>query len=161
MKAQYFTLLEFTRSHTASLRAMDNTPPRDVELNLEWLCSQALDPLREALGCPVIVTSGYRCPDLNTAVGGSPTSYHLLGLAADIYPLVEDKREQLIALITEAKEKGDAWKLNPTEAEPPPIMFTEAIIYPTFVHIAVAPEGHSQKFKLRRYNGYGQGYKRD
>ena len=158
---KYFTLLEFTRSHTASLRAMDNNPPNDVVHNLEWLCAQALDPLREAIGSPVVVTSGYRCPDLNTAVGGSPTSYHLLGLAADIYPLDFDKREEVIALIKESKEKGDTWKLNPKEEERPLLMFTEAIIYPTFFHIAVAPEGNSQKFLLRKYNGYGQGYKRD
>ena len=161
MNAKYFTLLEFTRSHTASLRAMDNNPPNDVVYNLEWLCSQALDPLREAIGSPVIVSSGYRCPELNNAVGGSPTSYHLLGLAADIYPLDAEKREEIIALIKASKEKGDIWKLNPKEAERPLLMFTEAIIYPTFFHIAVAPEGNSHKFLLRKYNGFGQGYKRD
>lgn len=161
MNAKYFTLLEFTRSHTASLRAMDNNPPNDVVHNLEWLCAQALDPLREAIGSPVVVTSGYRCPDLNTAVGGSPTSYHLLGLAADIYPLDFDKRQQIVDILTEAKTKGEAWKLNPNEAERPLLMFTEAIIYPTFFHIAVAAEGTSQKFLLRKYNGFGQGYKRD
>ncbi len=158
---KYFTLLELTRSHTASLRAMDNNPPNDVVYNLEWLCSQALDPLREAIGSPIIVSSGYRCPELNNAVGGSPTSYHLLGLAADIYPLDAEKREEIIALIKASKEKGDIWKLNPKEAERPLLMFTEAIIYPTFFHIAVAPEGNSQKFLLRKYNGFGQGYKRD
>lgn len=161
MNARYFTLLELTRSHTASLRAMDNNPPNDVVYNLEWLCSQALDPLREAIGSPIIVTSGYRCPDLNTAVGGSPTSYHLLGLAADIYPLDAEKREEIIDIIKASKEKGDIWKLNPKEAEEPLMKFTEAIIYPTFFHIAVAPEGSSMKFLLRKYNGFGQGYKRD
>lgn len=161
MNAKYFTLLEFTRSHTASLRAMDNNPPNDVVYNLEWLCSQALDPLREAIGSPIIVSSGYRCPELNNAVGGSPTSYHLLGLAADIYPLDAEKREEIIALIKASKEKGDIWKLNPKEAPEPLIKFTEAIIYPTFFHIAVAPEGNSHKFLLRKYNGFGQGYKRD
>ena len=160
MNAKYFTLLEFTRSHTASLRAMDNTPPNDVVYNLEWLCAQALDPLREAIGSSIIVSSGYRCPDLNTAVGGSPTSYHLLGLAADIYPLDAEKREEIIDLIKTAKEKGDVWKLDHSEEEPL-IKFTEAIIYPTFFHIAVAPEGSSMKFLLRKYNGFGQGYKRD
>ena len=161
MKMKYFSLLDFTRDLTANLRAFDNTPPNDVVYNLEWLCAQALDPLREAIGSPIVVSSGYRCPDLNTHVGGSPTSYHMLGLAADIYPLDFDRRQEVIDILTEAKARGEAWKLNPTEAEEPKVKFSEAIIYPTLFHIAVAPEGSSMKFKLRKYNGYGQGYKRD
>ena len=103
---QYFSLLEFTRSITANIRGLDNTPPPDVVHNIQWLCRQFLDPLREAVGCPVIISSGYRCRDLNTAVGGSPTSYHLLGLAADFHPLDPERRDDVIALVREAKVRA-------------------------------------------------------
>ena len=53
---------------------------------LERLVNRVLDPLREAWGSPIIVTSGYRCPELNARVGGARTSYHLRGMAADIRP---------------------------------------------------------------------------
>ncbi|MBO7499641.1 MAG: hypothetical protein J6T64_10725 [Bacteroidaceae bacterium] len=161
MNARYFQLLEFTRSVTAHIRGLDNTPPPDVVHNIEWLCHQFLDPLREAVGGPVIITSGYRCRDLNTAVGGSPTSYHLLGLAADFHTLDPERRDAVIALVKEAKAAGEAWKLAPDAAPQPPMMFNQFIIYPTFFHVAVSPEGSAQKLQILRYNGFGQGYQRD
>ena len=53
---------------------------------LEALVNRVLDPLREAWGAPIIVTSGYRCEELNARVGGAKRSYHLRGMAADIRP---------------------------------------------------------------------------
>ena len=58
-----------------------------------------LDPLREAYGKPIKVNSGYRCPDLNLAVGGSKTSQHMLGLAADITVGNPNKNKELFNLI--------------------------------------------------------------
>jgi hypothetical protein len=64
---------------------MDNTPHNDeVVQNLTVLCEQVLQPLRDAYGVGIKVNSGYRSPDVNAAVGGSRTSDHCKGQAADI-----------------------------------------------------------------------------
>lgn len=81
---KYFTIPELTKSGTASRRKIDNTPSATVIANLTALVDNILDPLREAWGAPIIVTSGYRCVRLNAAVGGVKTSQHTLGQAADI-----------------------------------------------------------------------------
>ena len=81
---KYFTIEELTRSTTAQLRNIDNTPSPQVISNLTALVDNILDPLREAWGKPIRVNSGYRCPKLNSAVGGSATSEHRYGMAADI-----------------------------------------------------------------------------
>ncbi len=60
-------------------------PPLDVIESLRQLCQHVLEPLRMSLNKPVIVTSGYRCPRLNAKIGGSKTSQHMQGEAADIY----------------------------------------------------------------------------
>lgn len=84
MKLSYnFTLAELTKSEVAIRRAIDNTPSLAIIDNLQALVDNILQPVRNALG-PVIVTSGYRSPAVNVAVGGSPTSDHCLGMAADI-----------------------------------------------------------------------------
>ena len=83
---KYFTLQELIRSDTAELLGIDNTPDAAVVDHLEELTEKLIDPLREAFGRPIIVTSGYRCPTLNRAVGGSSTSAHLQGYAADLVP---------------------------------------------------------------------------
>ena len=84
--ARYFTLKELCASDTAKARGIDNFPSFEVAANLELLTRVILDPLREAWGSAINVTSGYRCPDLNKAVGGSSTSVHPYGWAADIKP---------------------------------------------------------------------------
>ncbi|MYD23460.1 MAG: hypothetical protein F4X04_14670 [Holophagales bacterium] len=59
-------------------------PPETVTTHLGILCHQVLEPLRERLGWPILVNSGYRCGALNELVGGSATSQHVRGQAADI-----------------------------------------------------------------------------
>ena len=83
-KFKYFELDEFVRSDTAKTQGIDNTPSFEVVEHLEQLVEQFLDPLRAAWGAPIRVTSGYRCPRLNTAVGGAATSVHMIGYAADL-----------------------------------------------------------------------------
>lgn len=80
---KYFTLDEFVRSPTAQRLGIDNTPPPEVVERLTALVDNVLDPLRERLGKPIIVTSGYRSPALNRAVGGATTSQHTRGEAVD------------------------------------------------------------------------------
>lgn len=84
---QNFTLAEFIKSDTAAARGIDNTPDFDHVLNLAELCDKILQPLRVAWGSGLRVTSGYRCRQLNTAVGGVVNSAHISGYAADIQPL--------------------------------------------------------------------------
>lgn len=78
---KYFTIAELTKT---THKGIDNTPNDEQRACLVRLVNNVLDPLREAYGKPIIVTSGYRCPKLNKAVGGAASSQHILGQAADI-----------------------------------------------------------------------------
>ena len=84
---KYFTLNELTASSTAKRKGIDNTPDATVKANLTALVANILDPLREAYGKPIVVSSGYRSPKLNRAVGGAAKSQHVTGQAADIHTL--------------------------------------------------------------------------
>lgn len=81
---KHFVLVEFTNSPTAIRRGIDNNPSVADIVRLQCLVVNVLDPLREYLGKPVRVTSGYRSKALNAAIGGSKTSGHMYGEAADI-----------------------------------------------------------------------------
>jgi zinc D-Ala-D-Ala carboxypeptidase len=96
--SKYFTLDEMTRSQTASQRNILNVPNDTQIENLIELCICVLDRIRETVSRPVMVTSGYRSNLLNKAVGGSRTSQHLQGQAADIQ-VKGMKTEQLFQLI--------------------------------------------------------------
>lgn len=82
--SRHFMLSEFTRSATAIKHGIDNTPDADSVAALQDLCINVLEPLRRRFGV-IRVTSGYRCLKLNQMVGGSRTSQHLFGEAADIH----------------------------------------------------------------------------
>jgi zinc D-Ala-D-Ala carboxypeptidase len=79
-----FTLPELTKSETALRKGMDNTPTGDALANLQILTDKVLQPVRDHFAKGVKVNSGYRSPDVNAAVGGSRTSDHCRGMAADI-----------------------------------------------------------------------------
>lgn len=79
-----FHLSEMVASQTASRRGIANVPPQHVIDALRDLCIHVLEPVRLHFGKPVMVSSGYRSPKLNAAVGGSKSSDHMLGRAADI-----------------------------------------------------------------------------
>ena len=81
---KYFSIEELAKSATAERLTIDNTPPRAAQRMLTILVEQLLDPIRCRYGAPIIVTSGYRCSALNTAVGGVANSHHIVGCAADI-----------------------------------------------------------------------------
>lgn len=82
----YFTIEELCKSDTAVKYKINNTPTATVKKNLKELIV-FLNPLREAWGSAIRVTSGYRCEKLNRLVGGSVTSVHKIGFAADLYPV--------------------------------------------------------------------------
>ena len=79
-----FTLKELTKSDTATRLGLDNTPDDEALENLKTLCEMVLQPVREHYGKSVTVNSAYRSPESNAAVGGSKTSDHCKGMAADI-----------------------------------------------------------------------------
>ncbi len=82
--SEHFELAEFLFSETAARRGIANEPTPEVIENLRRLCQSVLQPLRLHLKHPVVITSGYRSPALNRAIGGSPTSHHMQGRAADL-----------------------------------------------------------------------------
>ena len=89
-----FRLSEFTRSDTAKrLGIVNECSSVEQVLNLAYLCHTVLQPLRDRFG-PIRINSGYRCPELNEAVGGVANSQHMRGEAADIYLPTKAKGEE-------------------------------------------------------------------
>lgn len=83
---KYFTLQELISSDIAKKKNISNIPSFEVVEHLSELTVKLLEPLREAWGGPIKVTSGYRCEKLNRAVGGVASSAHMRGDAADLQP---------------------------------------------------------------------------
>ena len=81
---KFFSIEELTQSATAKRLGIDNTPSDKIKKNLTLFINTVLDPIREDWGGPIIVSSGYRCPELNKAVGGANTSGHQYGYCADL-----------------------------------------------------------------------------
>jgi zinc D-Ala-D-Ala carboxypeptidase len=79
-----FSLHELSKSETALRMGLDNTPDDEATENLRLLCEKVLQPVRDHYGKGVKVNSAYRSPESNAAVGGSKTSDHCKGMAADI-----------------------------------------------------------------------------
>ncbi|MBR1467331.1 MAG: DUF882 domain-containing protein [Bacteroidaceae bacterium] len=122
--SEHFTLEELTRSDTAKAKKLDNTPDATVLGKLSKLCNELLEVVRKEYGYPIKVTSGYRSPKVNAAVGGAKTSQHMYGEAADlkaikttnkqlfdvIAKLIKDKKIQCGQLIWEyGTKKEPGW----------------------------------------------------
>lgn len=102
-----FTLDELTRSATASRLGLNNTPDERATINLRQSARGLWQPVRDILGVPMRVSSGYRSPTLNRAIGGSTTSAHCYGLAIDFTaPAFGDTRKVARYLVAELKERG-------------------------------------------------------
>ena len=80
----HFTIEELYASATAKAKGINNKPNTQQMINLVYLAAYVLEPLRVAMGEPIKIGSGFRCRELNAAVGGSATSQHMKGQAADI-----------------------------------------------------------------------------
>lgn len=84
-----FKLSEFFVSSTADKNGIKNEPSLDaratIEHNINLLVDNVLDPIRDKFCAPVIITSGYRCPQVNKLVGGVNNSQHMSGCAADFH----------------------------------------------------------------------------
>lgn len=104
-----FRLNELIKSKTAIKMGIDNTPT-SVEIdNLKELCKNVLQPIRDVYNKPIVVDSGYRCKRVNELVGGSKTSGHLYGQAADIHSqsdTIKDNKELWDVIIKLIEEKA-------------------------------------------------------
>lgn len=131
-----FSYSEFERSETAEKKGIVNViATARVRDSIQALVLNVLQPLRTALGVEMHINSGYRCPELNEAVGGVPNSMHLLGEAADVATPTP------LRLARKAVEMG--------------LPFDQIGIYPTFVHFSHRLGGpqRGQIFYSKNYKG--------
>ena len=103
---KYFSINELTSSATALREGIDNRPSKCAYHLLHVLVDQLLDPIREAWGEPIVVSSGYRCKQLNTLIGGVKNSHHLLGCAADIIAGNRADHRKLFKIIQQMHQEG-------------------------------------------------------
>lgn len=86
---KHFNVSEFFRSSTAAKNGIKNEPSSDekaaIVRNINLLVDNVLDPVRDMVNTPIIITSGYRCPLVNRLVGGVDNSQHMSGCAADFH----------------------------------------------------------------------------
>lgn len=131
-----FRYSEFTKSDTATRLHINNAITSwEVRDNIKALVEDVLQPLRDAWGGPLFINSGYRCLELNKAVGGVPTSQHVLGQACDV------SCTDPVALARLAKKM----KLD----------YDQMGVYASFVHFSYKKEGgnRNQIFYAKNYKG--------
>lgn len=107
----HFSLYELTNSATAKRLKIDNSPNDQIISELQET-AELLEKIRIVYGKPIIVTSGYRCTKLNNAVGGSKTSQHVKGQAADIRTvsdLPEDNKKLFDLIVEMGKQNQIKW----------------------------------------------------
>ena len=173
----HFKLSEFVVSETASRHGIDNTPPEEAVENLRRLCQGTLEPLREALQLPVVITSGFRTKALNDRLAhSSERSQHMQGCAADFYvssaeprfnaaeprfngPLAQFKVQRAFGPVQGSKFKVQgrrellikAFRLIITSPE---IDYDQLILYPNFIHVSyVSKERNRHNILKARSNG--------
>ena len=131
-----FSLEEFTKSDVAEWMKINNTNvPEHAIDNIKLLVEKILQPLRDKVNCPVRINSGYRCLKLNSAVGGVPTSQHVLGQASDIK--VDGMTPFEIASVI-------------VELDLP---YDQLILYDTFCHVSYSERNRHNLLYNKNYNG--------
>jgi len=134
----HFTLEEMTLSQTGARLGFDNSPPPAVLVYLRQLAAR-LELVRELVGRPLVISSGYRSPDLNAAVGGAPTSAHVLGLAADFISPPAASIEVCRQIAASAIE------------------FDQLIDEHDWIHLAIGPQARRQCLTLLPGGRYSEG----
>lgn len=137
--SEHFSLEEMTQSQTASRLGLDNTPSDQVTDNLRATCEK-FEAVRDLLGLPITVTSGYRSPAVNKAVGGVGTSAHCEGWAVDFICPAFGSPYQIAEKIMASG-----------------LRFDQLIMEHTWVHIAFAPAMRQQPLTLVAGGGYKPG----
>ena len=120
--AIYFNIKEMTKSQTAKVYHIDNTPTEEIIENLKKVM-YVLDMVRVHMKKPIFVNSGYRCRKLNEIVGGAHESMHTIGLAADFRT---DRIEDIDKMLEFLKENHKDFKI------------IELINYKTFIHMGIS-----------------------
>ena len=146
----HFTLQEMTESQTAKKHDIANVPPPEAVENLRRLCTHTLEPLREKLGLPIIITSGFRTQVLNEIlVHAARKSQHMAGQAADFYVAGIAGQARNEASHRELLIK--AFRLIITDES---IDFDQLILYPTFIHVSyVSKERNRHQLTRASRNG--------
>ena len=143
MLSPHFSLKEMTYSQTAVRYGIANVPSEQEIENLRRLCQGTLEPLREALQLPVVITSGFRTKALNDKLAhSSERSQHMQGQAADFYvssagsivqgSKVQGRRELLIK----------AFRLIILDES---IDYDQLILYPSFIHVSYVSREHNRR----------------
>lgn len=127
--SENFELSEFTDSEKATEKGIVNNPGVKEVAALQNFATKLLQPLRKVYGKRMIINSGYRCPELNKAVGGVPTSQHTKGEAADV------ACEHPAYLVECLKKSG--------------LDFDQCIQYSSFVHLSLKLSGQNRKQYLK------------
>jgi putative chitinase len=137
---KHFTWHEATHSDTAERKGLKNDPPADIQGNIE-IAAEGMEAVRSLLGVPLKVTSWYRSPDVNAAVGGSRTSDHLTGFAVDFRAVGRDA-------LACAKAIANS-----------PLLFDQLIWYPNQnrLHISFAP-ANRRELMTKISGGYVKGF---
>lgn len=145
----HFKLSEFVSSETATKQGIENNPSPEAVENLRLLSVHTLEPLREALGLPIVITSGYRCKALNDLIAHhSQRSQHMQGRAADL--LVQGSKFQ----VQGASPRELLIKAFKTIITSPEIDYDQLIIYPTFIHVSFVSH-NDNRHKIMSANGQG------
>lgn len=140
--SQNFTLEELSLSDWAARHGVVNTPgPEEVE-NLRLLCAMILQPMRDILGRPIVVTSGYRSPETNAGIGSNPDSQHTKGQAADIH-VPGMTIPELFHFIVEKEFPYDQ-------------LIEE---FERWVHVSYVPNGRGDRLLMRWENGQTKSFK--
>jgi len=128
-----FYLSEFTQSETAARKGIDNTPP-DFAINNLRRTAELLQLIRNKIGKPITITSGYRSPELNVAIGGAKNSDHTRGNAADFVCPSFGSAKELAQMIINSK-----------------IPFGQIILEGTWVHISTEPKSDINRVLTARF----------
>ena len=169
----HFHLREFTESATARKHGIGNDPPPEAVGNLRRLCEGCLEPLREALGLPIVITSGFRTKALNSLLAHtSERSQHMLGQAADFYVaqgLVSGSKFQVPGSKPVSGSKFQVSGLSRRELlmkafreilTNPKVDFDQLILYPSFIHVSYVSKERNRHGILKALGNGQLGYGR-
>ena len=161
----HFKLSEMLASRKAVEHGISNIPTEEAVENLRKLCENTLEPLREALGVPVHVTSGFRTKELNDLLAhSSTTSQHMRGEAADFYVGHTES--------TDSTEKGASTSSATASHREilikafreiltnPKIDFDQLILYPSFIHVSYVSKEKNRRGILKAQGNGKLGYGR-
>lgn len=139
-----FDYKEFEKTDVPGMQVRNTITSAEVRDSIKALVDEVLQPLRDAWDEPLAINSGYRCPEVNKAVGGVPTSQHTKGEAADVCPFGRNGHGD-IETVRQLAQKA-------VEVDLP---FDQMILYPSFVHFSHRLKGEQRRQILynKRYTG--------